>query len=42
MTDVAAIASSTSNEAIVVSASFKELLALAQELQASASQFKVS
>jgi methyl-accepting chemotaxis protein PixJ len=42
MTDVAAIAHSTSNEATLVSASFKELLALAQELQASASQFKVS
>jgi methyl-accepting chemotaxis protein PixJ len=42
MTDVAAIAHSTSNEATIVSASFKELLALAQELQASASQFKVS
>ncbi len=42
MTDVAAIANQTSNEATVVSASFKELLALAQELQTSASQFKVS
>jgi methyl-accepting chemotaxis protein PixJ len=42
MTDVAAIANQTSNEATAVSASFKELLALAQELQASASQFKVS
>jgi methyl-accepting chemotaxis protein PixJ len=42
MSDVAGIANQTSNEATVVSASFKELLALAQELQASASQFKVS
>jgi methyl-accepting chemotaxis protein PixJ len=42
MSDVAAIASKTSNEASVVSVSFKELLALAQELQASADQFKVS
>ncbi len=42
MSDVAAIASHTSEEATVVSASFKELLALAQELQTSASQFKVS
>jgi len=42
MTDVAAIAQHTSNEATLVSASFKELLAVAQELQASAGQFKVS
>ena len=42
MSDVAAIASHTSEEATVVSASFKELLALAQELQTSASQFKVN
>jgi len=42
MSDVAAIASKTSNEASVVSVSFKELLALAQELQASADQFKVT
>jgi len=42
MTDVAAIANRTSNEATVVSSSFKELSALAQELQASVSQFKVS
>ncbi len=42
MTDVAAIANQTSTEANLVSASFKELLAVAQELQASANQFKVS
>ncbi|MDV2990596.1 MAG: hypothetical protein N4J56_000250 [Chroococcidiopsis sp. SAG 2025] len=42
MTDVAAIADRTSNEATVVSAAFKELSTLAQELQTSASQFKVS
>ncbi len=42
MTDVAAIAFSTSNEATLVSASFKELLAVATELQTSAAQFKVS
>lgn len=42
MTNVAEIANQTSQEATVVSASFKELLALAQELQTSASQFKVS
>jgi methyl-accepting chemotaxis protein PixJ len=42
MTDVVAIADRTSNEAKVVSSSFKELSALAQELQASVSQFKVS
>ena len=42
MTDVAAIADRTSNEATVVSSSFQELSALAQELQASVSQFKVS
>jgi methyl-accepting chemotaxis protein PixJ len=41
MTDVAAIANQTSNEANQVSTSFKELLAVAQELQASAGQFKV-
>lgn len=41
MTDVAAIAFSTSTEANQVSASFKELLVVAQELQASAGQFKV-
>ena len=42
MTDVAAIANQTSNEATLVSASFKELLEVANELQASAGQFKVS
>jgi len=42
MSDIAAISSKTSTEAIIVSASFKELLAVAQELQASVGQFKVS
>jgi len=42
MSDVAAIAQHTSNEATLVSASFKELLAVAQQLQASVGQFKVS
>ncbi|MBW4618011.1 MAG: HAMP domain-containing protein [Cyanosarcina radialis HA8281-LM2] len=42
MTDVAAIADRTSNEASQVSSSFKELLAVAEELQTSAKQFKVS
>lgn len=42
MTDVAAIANQTSTEATQVSTSFKELLAVAQELQASAGQFKVN
>ena len=42
MTGVAAISNKTSNEAIEVSASFKELLAVAQQLQTSAAQFKVS
>lgn len=42
MTDVAAIAQHNSTEATLVSASFKELLALATQLQASAGQFKVS
>ncbi len=42
MTDVAAIANQTSTEANLVSASFKELLAVAQDLQASAGQFKVT
>jgi methyl-accepting chemotaxis protein PixJ len=42
MSDVAAIASQTSNEATVVSTAFQELLALAQELQASAGKFKVN
>jgi len=42
MSGVAAIAQHTSTEATLVSASFKELLAVATELQASAGQFKVS
>ena len=42
MSDVAAISNKTSTEATQVSASFKELLAVAQDLQASAGQFKVS
>jgi methyl-accepting chemotaxis protein len=42
MTDVAAIAQRTSTTATVVSASFEELLAVAQELQANVDQFKVS
>ena len=42
ISDVAAIAQHTSSEATVVSASFKELLAVATELQASVGQFKVS
>jgi methyl-accepting chemotaxis protein PixJ len=42
MTDVAAIADRTSNEATVVSTAFKELSILAQELQTTASKFKVS
>ncbi len=42
MTDVAAIAGKTSMEANQVSASFKNLLSVAQELQTSAGQFKVS
>ena len=42
ITDVAASASKTSNEATLISASFKELFALATELQASVDQFKVS
>jgi len=42
ITDVAAIANKNSNEAIMVSASFKELLSVAQQLQASVGQFKVS
>ena len=42
MSDVASIATQTSLEATEVSASFKELLAVAQELQASAGKFKVS
>jgi methyl-accepting chemotaxis protein len=42
MTDVAAIADKTATEATHVSASFKNLLAVAQELQASVGRFKVS
>lgn len=42
MTDVAAIANKTSADSIKLSASFKELLAMAQDLQRSASQFKVA
>jgi len=42
MSGVAASAQQTSTEATQVSASFKELLAVATELQASAGQFKVS
>ncbi len=42
MSDVAAIANQTSTEATQVSASFKELLEVAQQLQSSAAQFKVS
>jgi methyl-accepting chemotaxis protein PixJ len=41
MTDVAAIANKTSAESIEISTSFKELLAMAQNLQTSADQFKV-
>jgi methyl-accepting chemotaxis protein PixJ len=40
MTDVAAIANKTSTDANQLSASFKELLGMAQDLQNSASQFK--
>ena len=42
ISDVAASANKNSNSVTLVSASFKELLAVATELQASASQFKVS
>ena len=42
MSDVAAIASKNSSEANLVSVSFKELLVVAQELQASVGQFKVN
>ena len=42
MFNVTAITNQNSNEAIFISASFKELLAVATELQASAGQFKVS
>jgi methyl-accepting chemotaxis protein PixJ len=41
ITDVAAIANKNSTEATMVSASFEELLAVAQQLQASVGQFKV-
>jgi methyl-accepting chemotaxis protein PixJ len=40
-TEVAAIANQTSEESIEISTSFKELLAMAQNLQVSADQFKV-
>jgi methyl-accepting chemotaxis protein PixJ len=42
MTDVAGIANKTSADSIKLSASFKELLTMAQDLQLSASQFKVT
>ncbi len=42
MSDVAAISVQTSTEATQVTASFKELLTVAQELQATAGQFKVN
>ena len=42
MTDVATIAEATSNEASNVSASFTQLLAVAQDLQSSVGQFKVN
>ncbi len=42
MNDVAAISNKTSTEATQVSTSFKNLLTVAQELQTSAGQFKVS
>ena len=42
MSDVAAIAGKTSTDVTSVSASFKELQAVAQELQASVGQFKVN
>jgi len=42
MSDVAAIANKTLTEATQVAESFKELLAVAQKLQANASQFKVN
>ncbi|MBV9386882.1 MAG: GAF domain-containing protein [Chroococcidiopsidaceae cyanobacterium CP_BM_ER_R8_30] len=41
ITGVAAIANKNSTEATIVSASFEELLAVAQQLQASVGQFKV-
>lgn len=42
MTEVATIANKTSLDSIELSASFKELLKMAQELQASVNQFKVN
>ncbi|MBD2775888.1 GAF domain-containing protein [Iningainema tapete] len=42
MTDVAAIANKTKEDSIHISTSFKELQAMAQNLQASADQFKVN
>lgn len=42
MSDVAAIADRTSNEATQVSAAFKQLLAVADEMQTSVGQFKVN
>jgi methyl-accepting chemotaxis protein len=42
MSDVAAIADRTSNEASQVSAAFKQLLAVADEMQTSVGQFKVN
>ncbi|PSB03641.1 methyl-accepting chemotaxis protein [Merismopedia glauca] len=42
MTDVAAISNQTSQEAANVSTAFQDLLSLAEQLQASAGQFKVS
>ncbi|WP_293099371.1 GAF domain-containing protein [Moorena sp. SIO3I6] len=41
MTEVAGIANKTSEDAMEISTSFQELLAMAQNLQASADQFKV-
>ncbi len=41
MSEVAAIANKTSEESIEISTSFKELLAMAQNLQTNAGQFKV-
>jgi methyl-accepting chemotaxis protein PixJ len=41
MTNVAGIANTTSEDAIELAASFKELLALAEALQNSVDQFKV-
>jgi methyl-accepting chemotaxis protein PixJ len=41
MSEVAAIANKTSEDSIEISTSFKDLLTMAQNLQASADQFKV-